>query len=313
MDDPEATIRELLEDAGRRPAVPAEDLAAIEAAARAEWLKLVAAERRRRLLPLALAASLILALAAVWWWKREGPPPAPEIVATIELLKGETGGMAVGQPLVSGSVVATASPALAALRFPDGKSVRLDAGTRVRLLSNRLELEAGAVYVDSRRQGSFEIKTALGIVHEMGTQFEVRLDQPGLRVRVREGAVSLDHDRGSDSISAGEELRVRHDGKLSRSKIDPHGPAWSWVLAAAPSLDIDGLTLGEYLDWVSRETALKVRYEDQTLAGLADTVRLRGSIEGLAPDESLSVILPGSGLGHRIERGTLLITKPGGR
>jgi ferric-dicitrate binding protein FerR (iron transport regulator) len=281
------------------------------------WTKLVAAvRRRRRVLPLALAASLILALAVVWWWRKEGPPPAPEVVATIEVLKGEIrleGGerAAVGQPLLSGTVLGTEGRA--ALRLSGGESVRLDKGTRVRLAAvNKLELQAGAVYVDSRG-GSLEIGTDFGKVRDVGTQFEVRLED-GLRVRVREGVVSLTREGGvSHSVSEGGELRVRRDGSTSRSIIEPHGPEWSWVLAAAPSMDIDGLKLSEYLDWVSRETALKVRYEDPALASLASTIRLRGSIEGLAPDESLSVILAGSGLGYRIEGGSLLITRSPGQ
>jgi len=315
VDENDRLIRELIEDAGRRPEIPAEDLAAIQAAARGEWTKLVAAERtRRRTLPLALAASLILALALVWWWRREEPPPPAEVVATIEVLKGEIrldeGKRAVvGQPLLNGTILMTAGRA--ALRLSGGESVRLDSGTRLRLAAvDKLELEAGAVYVDSRN-GSLEIGTNFGKVRDVGTQFEVRLED-GLRIRVREGKVSLVRETEPDSVSAGEELRVRRDGSTSRSMIEPHGPEWQWVLAAAPGVDINRLKLGEYLDWVSRETALKIRYEDQALAELAATIRLRGSIEGLAPDESLSVILPGSGLGYRIEGGSLLITRSPG-
>jgi FecR-like protein len=326
----EEAVRELIESAGRRPDVPAEDLAAIQAAARSQWQEVVADGRRRRrrlqrLAPLALAASLLLAVGVRWWWRAEGPVPAPGAVATVQILKGNVrlpGGrpLAVGDALAAGAVLATedgVSPGLAAVRLAGGESVRLDAGTRVRLASaTRLELEAGAVYVDSGRSGAaggaLEIGTPFGSVREVGTQFEVRL-QPGddlaLRVRVREGAVSLVRRGGSDPVAGGEELRLRHDGSVSRGTVEPNAPAWHWVLAAAPGLDIDGSTLADYLDWVSRETAWHLRYEDEALADLAAGIRLHGTLEGMAPDESVSVILPGSGLGYRVEGGTLLVTR----
>ncbi|HVR96432.1 MAG TPA: FecR family protein [Thermoanaerobaculia bacterium] len=313
----EEALRELLESAGRRPAVPAEDLAAIQAAARAQWEEVVAAERKRKLrrsIPLALAASLLLAFAVLWWWDANRQVRVAEPIATVELAKGGAGrGPAVGEGLRAGATVTTQEDGLIALRLAGGGSVRLDTGTRVRLVSaERLDLEAGAVYVDSgpAGRGSLEVGTAWGAVREVGTQFEVRIESGDeLRVRVREGAVSLIRGSGSAPVATGEEIRLRRDGSLSRGTIDRQGPAWGWVLAAAPGLDVDGLALGEYLDWVSRETGWRLRYEDEALAGLARGIRLRGTLEGMAPDESVSVVLPGSGLGYRIEGDTLLITR----
>ncbi len=317
----EEAVRELLESAGRRPAVPTEDLAAIKAAARAQWEEVVAVDRRRKLrrsIPLALAASLLLVFAVRWWWMASQRPLVLEPIATVQLLRGEAraeGGreLAVRETLVAGTTVTTAGEGLIALRLAGGESVRLDAGTRLRLVSGeRLALETGAVYVDSgpAGRGSLEVGTALGTVREIGTQFEVRIEgEEELRVRVREGAVSLIRGAGADPVAAGEELRLRRDGSLSRGTVELQGPVWGWVLAAAPGLDVDGLMLSEYLGWVSRETGWRLRYEDEALAGLANGIRLRGNLEGMTPDESVSVVLPGSGLGYRAEGGTLLITR----
>lgn len=331
----EESLRELLESAGRRPAVPAEDLAAIKAAARSQWEELVEAGRTRRtrirrFVPMALAASLLLAVAVRWLWRAPEPPPVSGPVATVQLVHGPARleapvrrEVTVGEALESGAVLTTeegASRGLVALRLAGGESVRLDAGTKVRLVSGRrLELAAGAVYVDSggpARPGSLQVTTPFGTVHEAGTQFEVRLDSErelALRVRVREGAVALVRRGGSDSVTRGGELRLSRDGSVSRGTIELQGPAWSWVLAAAPSLDIEGLRLSEYLAWVSRETAWRLRYEDDALVRLAVEIRLHGTIEGLAPDESLRAILPGSGLAYRVEGETLFVTRFGAR
>jgi len=326
----EDAIRELLESAGRRPPVPAEDLATIKAAARSQWEELVKAGRARRtrvrrFVPLALAASLLLAVAVRWLWRAPEPPPASGPVATVQLVQGQARieaparrKLVVGEAVESGADLVTAegaSPGRLALRLAGGESVRLDAGTKVRLVgSRRLELSAGAVYVDSgpARAGSVEVATPFGAVHETGTQFEVRLEsgrEIALRVRVREGAVALVRRGGSDSVTRGGELRLQRDGRVSRGSIEIQGPAWSWVLAAAPSLDIEGLRLSEYLAWVSRETAWSLHYEDDALARLAGEIRLHGTIEGMAPDESLRAVLPGSGLAYRVEGDTLLVTR----
>lgn len=333
----EQEIRGLLETAGRRPAVPAEDFVGIKAAARIEWQDLLAARRPqatalRRLAPLALAASLLLAAGVGWWWMRVRPVAPSGPIATVVAVKGgiraqETPGrggerwreLAVGDTLVAGTSLTTAdvdAPGLVALLWAGGASIRLDSGTTLRLVSSeRLGLDEGAVYVDSGAQDSgrsLEISTTLGIVREVGTQFEVRVpreDGGPLRVRVRAGAVSVIGGRGAHPVAEGEELRIDRDGAVSRGRVEQHGPAWDWTLAAAPGIDIENLSLRAFLEWACRETGWRLRYADEAVATSAETIRLHGTIEGLRPDQAVGVVLSGSGLGHRVEAGTLLVTR----
>lgn len=330
----ELEIQQLLESAGRRPEVPPGDLAMIKAAARAEWQEAVAARQRssRFALPLALAASLILALAVGWWWFRQGTPIARDVVATVERLEGDVelrgppdfgppARLAVGQTLVAGAELATVQgpagqPARLAIRLASGSSLRLDTGTSLQLRSSTsLELKTGAVYFDSgaaRTSGrTIDISTPFGEVYDVGTQFEVRLAdaEAPLRVRVREGAVSVVTGAETHSAQAGVELTLGADGSVARGAVAPYGPAWEWVLAAAPTLDTAGVSLGAYLDWLSRETGWQVRYADEALAASVTGIRLYAPIEGLSPDESVGVVVPSSGLGYRLEDGTLMITE----
>ena len=92
--------------------------------------------------------------------------------------------------------------------------------------------------------------------------------------------------------------------------VAPDGTEWLWVLEAAPAIDIDGRSLAFYLDWVARETGWQIRYADEALERSAETIVLHGTIEDLRPDESLSVILEGSGLYHLTEDGAILIVRP---
>jgi hypothetical protein len=319
-------LQGLFETAGRRPEVPTADLAAIKAAARLEWQRLVNSRQRRwqgfrSLTPAALAAGLALVLVIGWWWMSRGFQPAAEMLATIDLLAGEIRVEAaperpgdqvrapfIGDALRVGDRLVTAerreeSRSWASLRWASGHSVRLDSGTEVLLASKgRLELQKGAVYLDSANASdstaSLEVMTPFGSVREIGTQFEVRLEEgesAALRVRVREGEVALVRDDHSHSVAVGQELTLTRDGSLSRSEVARYGSEWEWVLAAAPGFDIEGATLAAFLDWVSRESGWSVKYADE------------------APVDSLGVVLPATGLGYRLESGgTLLVTRTSG-
>ncbi len=321
----EGDIRELLRRAGPRPEVPAEDLAGINAAARAEWEKLVENQRRSRPVAwpgraIAVAATLALALGASWWLVSR--PPVSSAVAMVELVRGEVRlddrTVAPGDVFPVGSEITTPGGAAAgalAIRLADGHSVRVDADSRVRLLSEQsLELIRGGVYVDSGHAGApgsaIEIATVFGAVRDIGTQFEVRLENGGalsLRVRVREGSVVVSHGPEAHSAEAGEELTVRRDGAVERASVPRHGSDWAWAVAAAPAFEIEGLSLQGYLDWLRRETGLEIRFSDPALAESASDIQLFGSIEGFTPLESIDVVVPGSGLDYEVTGGEVLI------
>lgn len=316
----ERELQELLQQAGPRPAVPEADLTVIKAAAREEWGRMVLAEKERGRWGnyrgvLALAASVVLALVASWWWAVRTTPSPGEVLARVALLTGETfaegaeGRLAlgVGSELLAGVRLETVgrdseSPSGLALHLAGGQSLRLDGDTKVRLLSSdRLELQRGAVYVDSDSEGpangGVEILTPYGSVRDVGTQFEVRLAEleSGVRVRVREGRVMLHSGEDSYSALGGEELKIQRDGSVTRGRVDRYGAHWGWVLATAPAPEIEGRTLKFFLEWVSRESGWRLDYEKLDLELLAAEIRLHGSIDGLTPAESLSVVFLGLG------------------
>jgi ferric-dicitrate binding protein FerR (iron transport regulator) len=195
-----------------------------------------------------------------------------------------------------------------------GASVRVDADTRIRLASAReVELDRGAVYVDTgaapRRGEEVAVRTPAGRFVGLGTQFEVRSEESaeGTRLRVREGKVRLDRDGAPRLTAAGRELVVRGDGTLSEGAIAISGPQWDWVLAAAPTIEIEGVKVRRFLDWIARETGWRVELADQEAVSLADTVELHGSIAGLTPVDAAGVVLSSAGLGHRVSDGTLVV------
>lgn len=285
-DDGDQEVRELLQAAGPRAEIPVADLAAVKDAARVAWGDLVDEEPTEGSQPdprrvFAIAASLLLALVIGWWivqQTRDGQPPVPaETVATVVRITGavwlDGRQVAFGDEILAGSELTVGTDANpAALQLTGGQSLRLDTGSRVTLDSpNHVGLLAGAIYVDSNMpQSTLEVLTPFGAVREIGTQYEIRLDEETntLRVRVREGLVSIQDDTIDLEAEEGDELLIAADGSASRSTIAPDDAEWLWVLEAAPAIDTEGHSLADLLTWVGRETGWEIRYEDEALSTL---------------------------------------------
>lgn len=349
---PRDEIGEMLTDAGPPTEIPEADLTAIRAAARRQWQELSATPifegsdrpapvheasstpifegRLRRRTLLALAASLLIAVISVFVYRAiETPEVASAVVAIVELTEGDVrsdAGDGVRLSEVSRIEVGTrvdthgsaTQPARIALRMESGHSVRLDQDSSVVFGPNReLELLKGGVYIDSGAQGAVDslvVRTSLGTVQEIGTQYEVRIETgpaDALRVRVREGRISLRTSSESHAAERGEELKLRADGAVERRSVAPYDPEWSWVVSTAPSFDIEDRTLESFLEWASRETGLEVEFGDPSLAHSATIESVYLPVAGLTPGQALEAVLPASNLDYRIQDGRLLIVAPG--
>lgn len=326
-DDPVARILSL---AGRRPEVMAEVRAEIKRAAYPVWQRKVrqrAAWRQTRRYGWLAAAALLTVTVGLLLVRVLQPvspsaaiPGAPR-VATLEAMEGGVRAgeaeLAIDDAVAAGAVLRTEAGGLASLRLASGAVLRLDASSRVLLRDARsIVLEQGAVYFDSAASTgaarAVAVHTPLGIVHDIGTQFAVRLEPPGMQVQVREGEVELERT-GSASIHsavAGTALLVGTDGAVTQRTIEPFGAEWAWVLRAAPAFELEGRPLADFLAWVSREAGWQLRYADPRLEEEVAAIIAHGSVAGLRPDQALELVLPSSGLAYRVEAGSLLITRP---
>lgn len=317
-------IARLLEQAGPRPAAPGEREARVQKTVRAHWRAEVdVASRRRRLawaaVSLAAAAAVAVVIGRGWWSQGIRPPGPEESIATLLRAEGSVhladgGLLKSGDTLAPGGEIETGPDGRAALSLSDGSSLRLDTGTRVRLAAGPvLVLDRGSVYIDSGtgqpRRAFLEVRTRMGVVRDIGTQFEVRLREDELWVSVREGLATLARAGRSFAAPAGTRLVAGAAGGVESRALPVLGPEWDWVLAIAPEFRIEGRTLGEYLDWLSRETGWRVQFADPSIARNAPTIILHGSVAGLRPDETPPAVLPTCGLRHRLSDSTLVIER----
>jgi FecR protein len=272
--------------------------------------------------PLLVAAGLVVLAGASAFLARSILHQEPRPLVTVARIDGaanawsETGAGVVetlspGASIPAGRSVATAADARVALETPTGRSLRLDRDSRIVLVSEReIRLEHGAVYLDSGAdrpsEATLTVLTSLGVVQEVGTQFEVRLSADTLTVRVREGHVSLGNDRERAAAGAGEELTLSA-GRLSRRPIPIDSSAFDWAQSIAPTWQLDGSRLSDFLAWAARESGRRLRYAPPPLAAETSEVLLRGDIRGLSPLEALEVVLPAVDLGYRIEAGELVV------
>ena len=318
---------QLLRAAGPRPLAPAARAARVREALHERWQ---AGRRWRVLQRRALTATALLTAAAALVVvagqmasgdRSPAPREAGAIVAAVERIdgqprvadgtrSGERRPIAVNDPVRSGDWVETDREARVGLRFPDGTSARLDHGSRARLLSaNALELTSGAVYIDSERSSrQFEVQTSLATAHDIGTQFEVRLIDSALRLRVRTGSVELRSGTRSVSGHAGTEVRFTAASAVSRP-IAPFGPEWDWTASLVPPLATEGMALSTFLERTAREHGWTMRYQDPALAAEVSRIVLHGSYEGLPPTDAVEVAMTTSGLRHVLERGELTVLR----
>ncbi|HEY7378350.1 MAG TPA: FecR family protein [Steroidobacteraceae bacterium] len=311
----------LLRTAGPRVRAPQEMEDQVRAAIHEEWLEVVAVRRRRRRFVQVAVAAGLGAVALSAWLLNQSPAPTV-VVASIERSLGEgtvQAAQAAAQrrfadreQLYTGDTVSTGDTGSVSIRMQD-VSVRLDHDSSVQLTAqDEVRITSGALYVDSGLERnttrSLRVQTPAGVVEHMGTQYEVRLLDSGTRIRVREGRIQFSASDGGRIVSeAGTQLMILPDGEVHSEFVARSGDDWAWVGRVVPTFAIDDRPLPEFLQWVSRELGEAIVYATPASETAAAEVHLRGSIEGLTPDEALAAVLSTTRLSSAQKNGQIFI------
>jgi ferric-dicitrate binding protein FerR (iron transport regulator) len=296
-------VARILRAIGRRPVPPRADYDAVRAAARSAWQAKLRA-RRQRFRLFAAAACVFASLGGVLVWTAGSNNATP--LAAVRLVAGDVAvfsarsgiwapvaGSEDAGRIMAGDRVRTAGGAGVELEWSSRMSVRLAERTEIEVdAPQHLRLIAGTVYVDSGDDThGLVFDTPHGTLRDIGTRFEVRSTNVGLRVRVRSGRVELTPTSGPTQLAGAEEqLEITGAGQVVRSDFPAVGPEWAWAEQLAVVPLPRGRAHVEYLAWIAAETGYELRFASESARLYAQTYRLDGDPSGFTPAALLAII-----------------------
>ena len=267
-------------------------------------------------------ALVVLTFGVLWHLDRSAPPmlAGTLMIATGPVFVRDTAAedwqwlAGTDVPLMSGTRLRTDASGRAALRLVSGTALRI-AGSSELILGRgaRIELLDGRIYLDTHgvNQG-VEIVTRFGTLRDIGTQFEVFATDSSLRVRTREGAVTLTRTHADTVLQCGvsEELRIDKSGHVERGQIATFDPEWTWVETLAETPRGPELTLRRFLEWVARETGRRLRYDSPETEARVNQIVLHGTTPNRAPVQALEIALATTDFDYSLpEDGTILLRR----
>lgn len=306
----EQTEEDLLGASLRTASLRPEAIAAMRATVQTEWRRELARRARARMWPWVCAASVCVAAVIGWWRLPNTGAAVGTMQQSTDLVVYRTG--LLGEHAAGDRVLRVGdrleARADSRVQLAGNASLRLRAGASMQMTAaDEAQLRAGTAYVDSGlagASGGLRLRTPLGLVEHLGTQFEVTWKDEQLRVRVREGAVRV---AGTLRADAGEELILDATGHQQRRELPAYDKEWDWVQAIPDALDVDGHNAMVLLRWVARETGRQLEFADGRAAQLANTAVLHGSISGLAPDSALRAMLATTSLEADVQAARIVV------
>lgn len=145
--------------------------------------------------------------------------------------------------------------------LPDASQVVLNADSKIRYDEKRweekrsLNLE-GEAFFDVEKGETFEVRTAMGMVTVLGTEFNVYARQTGFKVTCQEGRVQVTTPNGaSEVITAGQGVELLGE---TLQRFDLAGPeAAPWVSGV---FDYNERPISEIISEIERQYDVKIKY-----------------------------------------------------
>ena len=323
--DEDAAERALREGL-RTPALSAEAMQRIRAAAQQEWREVTHAEPvripKRRWRPLAAAASVAV-LAGIVGWSLFLADNGSNGAVVGTLARYEAPGIVESRFLRTGLAVGKGSSLHAGqnLQVRGNSLVTLAGGGNLRVArasafevvgAHTVRLARGELYVDIppgiRGGDRFMVVTPAGEFRHVGTQFAVAIVNGTTRLRVREGSVLWHAAAGDSTVSAGTEVVIDRSGTVTRHPIATTGREWVWAESLAPEIEIENRPLQEFLVWFSRETGRKLELADDATRQQTAAILMHGNVHGLTAMEALSAVMAATTLRFELPEGVIRVS-----
>jgi ferric-dicitrate binding protein FerR (iron transport regulator) len=144
------------------------------------------------------------------------------------------------------------------------------------------------------------------VIRDIGTRYEIRLSDDGLRVRVRDGRVEVSSAFGVREADRGGQLKVTATG-IQSGRASTSGADWDWIVRAVPPPQLEGRPLTEFLAWAEREGGRPIRFADPAMERANAATIVYGAIADLTVEEALDVVLPSCGLARRTDGDVITI------
>jgi ferric-dicitrate binding protein FerR (iron transport regulator) len=306
MDSEEARIEQLLKEAGPRIEPPIDLMEEVRNSVHMAWQ----AETRGRHISIrsrfAIAATLLIAVLAGLWQVglRQETVLArmDRSTGVVELSLDNQTWVPVAlktakeTEFTQNMYLRTGQLGRLSMTLVSGVNIRLDIDTAIQIRSlHAIELLDGVIYVDSGSHDNadpgIQIITRMGNAVDLGTQFEVRSDKDGVRVRVRKGIVNFNATDSVYRTESGTSVELDNAGAATFDGAPAHDESWSWVQSIVPPFAIEDRALLDFLKWVARETGDQLEFENAFAEATARRTILHGEMNGFTVNESLLAIL----------------------
>lgn len=273
--DPDREIQAIFDKAGA-PHTPDEARKSdSRAQLRQVWQQTVSTNKRkqrwRTALPIGLVASIAIVGLIVLRLDLFADPILGQIVyAQGEVQHTSKNGDQLDTSLFTGHMVVTPSDALVTLKLADTTVLQLGPSTQVTIQGESdVWLHYGKIYVDSSgTDQSILIRTPLGEIRDIGTQFEVSLDENSLELAMREGTAELQlaDNTSAPVVAASRNLEsdlilVEAGGLVTRGVLSPSANRWGWTRQGTPDHPAGEHTLASIVKWAARHTGREIAYD----------------------------------------------------
>lgn len=319
----EATIKRLLRAIGPRRKLPEETRQKWQDAFHQELSHTIQKRRARRVTTYAALCASTLLLIIYMPFQQPGSSNENPL-ASVTTISGEVNysldqinqSLQPDDVIQSGSRIETGSDSQLGLQL-SGLDLRINQQTVLQLFQDRVLLQTGQIYISTNKtathESSVKIVTPLAEIQHVGTQYLVEMGPDGVATLVREGEIRVKLDAQEINASAEEEyatkITVSNDLQLNEQRADKSGSDWNWILKSAPAFNIEGHSAFDFLQWASRETGLKLVFDNPHTKTHAKLSQLSGDISMLNPDEAIEPVLATTRLvADRSKAGSIVIS-----